>query len=281
MPTVLRAGKPAICELVSIRAEKLSICPSRATIMPATIKRRNTEEFVLGVDGCRAGWVVARLDLQDAKLSLDILPDFADLLTKYATKAALIMIDMPVGLADFGRRACEGMARQLLKPHRHSSVFSSPRRPMLSFSTYAEANAWGKSLGPEGGGGLSKQAWMITQKIKEIDRLLTPEDQALVREAHPEVAFWRLNHESPCRHSKRTKPGAAERLALLKQNGLQSPNQEFDRLRAKFGAQAVAQDDVYDACVLSLTACAVLDETAVHLTDGARDQRGLKMEIWG
>ena len=48
---------------------------------------------------------------------------------------------------------------------------------MLDFETYGDANAWGKAQGPDGGGGLSKQAWVITPKIREIDAIIAPADQ--------------------------------------------------------------------------------------------------------
>lgn len=249
--------------------------------MPATIRGKAPEDFVLGADGCRAGWVVVRLALRDNAVAADTAPDFATVLQR-AQKARMLMADMPIGLADEGPRACEREARALLKPLRHASVFSSPRRPMLDFATYAEANAWGKARqlaasGAERGGGLSKQAWMITPKIREVDAAISPRDQARLGEAHPEVAFWRLNGEQPCRFSKRTREGQDERKALLKRTGV-DPERLLDRIRDMSGAGV---DDVLDACAIALTAKARLTGEAVRLGDGARDRRGLLMEIWG
>ena len=251
--------------------------------MPATGSGKAPGAFVLGADGCRAGWVVARLALDDDKAAADIAPDFATVL-KRAQKARMIMVDMPIGLAEDGPRACEREARALLKPLRHSSVFSSPRRPMLDFETYAEANAWGKArqraaTGAEQGGGLSKQAWMIAPKIREVDAAIAPRHQARLGEAHPEVAFWRLNGEKPCRFSKRTREGQDERRALLRRGGVE-PDALLDRIRDIAGRGA-GVDDVLDACAIALTAKARLAGKAVRLGDGARDRRGLRMEIWG
>ncbi len=233
------------------------------------------DAFVLGVDGCRAGWACVRVNLCDNHTRGFIVERFDAL----PADARMVIVDMPVGLAQSGKRGCEAMARQKLKPLRHSSVFSSPRRPMLDLATYAEANAWGKAQGK--GGGLSKQAWMITPKIREIDAAITPADQARIGEGHPEVAFARLNNGQPCAHPKRKPEGQAERLALLIQAGIANAEEIYQTLRAQAGAKAIARDDVYDACVLALTAKARLEGAAWRLNDGACDARGLIMEIWG
>ncbi len=248
--------------------------------MPTTIRRVRQHKIVIGVDGCRGGWVFIRLNLNDGSVVAGIESEFRAILEGAGAQAQMTMVDMPIGLVDRGRRFCEGKARKLLKPLRHASVFSSPRRPMLDFETYEEANAWGKAQGDTGGGGLSKQAWMITPKIREIDQIITPAHQCYIGEGHPEIAFWRLNGGAPCIHPKRKKEGQAERKALLAQNGISEPDIHYEALRTKVGAK-VALDDVYDACALALTARARLEGNAIHLTDGARDARGLTMEIWG
>ena len=196
----------------------------------------------------------------------------------------MTMADMPIGLADEAARACERDARALLSPLRHASVFSPPRRGMLAFDDYAAANAWGKAqakrlTGAEKGGGLSRQAWMIAPKIREVDAFMTPARQARLAEAHPEVAFWRLNGGKPCAHAKRAADGRAERRALLAANGL-DPDPHFADLRKAAGGGA-GLDDWYDACALALTAKARLEDAAVRLSDDARDARRLVMEIWG
>lgn len=248
--------------------------------MPATYGGNEAGAFVLGVDGCRKGWVCVRLNLPDLTSAAFIAPAFDKLLAGVGAGAAMIIVDMPIGLAETGRRACEREARRRLSPLRHSSVFSTPRRPMLAFKTYEEANDWGKRQGKDAGGGLSKQAWMITPKIREIDDAITSADQTRLAEGHPEVAFWRLNGEQPCRHPKRASDGAQERLALLKEHGITAAEKHYEDLRLEVGT-GIGRDDVYDACALALTAKARLDGCAIHLTDGKTDARGLVMEIWG
>lgn len=248
--------------------------------MPATIKGKTgnlpVKGCVLGVDGCRAGWAVVCVNLCDNRVSGWIATSFAEILG--VKQAAMIIVDMPIGLCETGPRACEALARKLLSPLRHSSVFSSPKRPMLAFDRYEDANAWGKQ---HCGTGLSKQAWMIAPKMCEIDEVITPADQVRLGEGHPEVAFARLNNEKPCVWPKRKIEGQAERRALLERAGMVEAEDIYLSLRAEHGASAVARDDLYDAAALALTAKARLDGAALHLTDEARDARGLIMEIWG
>lgn len=232
--------------------------------------------YVLGVDGCKAGWAAVRVNLCDNRATGFIADHFAALMGE--TGCEMLIVDMPIGLADEGRRVCEKEARQKLKPKRTSSVFTSPRRPMFDFETYEEANAWGKAQ--QQNGGLSKQAWMIAPKIREIDAAITPGDQQRIGEGHPEVAFARLNG-GPCLHPKRKPEGQAERRAILSAAGIANAEEIYQSLRADHGAKAIARDDVYDACVLALTARARLEGTAWRLGDGAHDRRGLVMEIWG
>ena len=44
--------------------------------MPTTIRREQRDNFVIGVDGCRSGWVFARLNLDDSAVTAGLEPDF-------------------------------------------------------------------------------------------------------------------------------------------------------------------------------------------------------------
>ena len=250
--------------------------PVPAAAADTTGRRVARARFVLGVDGCRAGWAAVRVNLYDNAVTGFIAGTFAEVMR---ASAAMTVVDMPIGLSDRDARACEAMARGVLKPLRHCSVFSSPRRPMLAFAGYADANAWGK-LEENGGKGLSKQAWMIAPKIREIDAAIAPSDQARIGEGHPEVAFARLNCGAPCRHAKRKPEGQAERRALLERAGIADAEEIYETLRRDAG-RGVGRDDVYDACALALTAKARLEGSALRLSDDEHDARGLVMEIWG
>src|SRR5262249_13860219 len=127
----------------------------------------------------------------------------------------------------------------------------------------------------QGFGGISKQIWNIRPKIKEIDRAIVVEDQVRVYEAHPELAFARLNGGKPL-DSKHTAEGLAVRKRLLGAAGFTNLDrwlQELNRAQAK-------ADDLFDACALVLTAKNVLRGEGNHLPQVAeRDSRGLRMSI--
>ncbi len=232
---------------------------------------------VLGVDGCGAGWVVAARLAGTGETSVVITDSFRSILDGVGATADMIIIDMPIGLADFpqGRR-CEKEARARIGARR-SSVFPSPQRAMLAMNSYDAANDYGKRQGS----GITKQAWAITPKIREIDKIITPGLQSRIGEGHPELAFARLAGR-PCQHPKRTIDGQKERRDLLIGAGFN----EIDRLHVDLRLRhprkrEFAADDFYDACALALTAEARLAGAAWRLGDGACDSRGLLMEIWG
>ena len=130
------------------------------------------------------------------------------------------------------------------------------------------ANQWSKR---QGYGGISKQIWNIRPKIKEIDRAIAPADQARVYEAHPELAFARINGGKPL-DSKHTPEGLDARKRLLVREGFTNLDNWLQELRGK-GAKA---DDLFDACVLVLTARNILRGQAKHLPEVVeRDSRGL------
>lgn len=205
-----------------------------------------------------------------------IADSFGSILDGPGENASAIIVDIPIGLAESGGRSCEREARRRLG-RRRSSVFSSPRRPMLAFDRYEDANAFGKA----NGAGLSRQCWGIVPKIREADQQMTRDLQGLVGEGHPELAFTRLCG-APCAYPKRTAEGARERRSALVAAGLFSIDALLADLRRRHPRKReFADDDFYDACALSLTAEARLAGAAWRFGDDARDARGLLMEIWG
>lgn len=239
--------------------------------MPATGKRI----AVAGVDGCPFGWIATVRVPATGETSVAIADSFGALLDGPLSTAALIVVDMPIGLPERPGRACEHEVRRAIGPRR-SSVFSSPLRGMLAFDDYQKANAYGKARGA----GLSKQAWAITKKIREIDALMSPLMQTRVIEGHPELAFTRLGG-APCCYPKRTADGKRERIELLKASGVDASSM-LSALRATYPRKSVfADDDFIDACALALSAEAMTADKAWRLGDGARDARGLLMEICG
>jgi predicted RNase H-like nuclease len=185
----------------------------------------------------------------------------------------IVAVDMPIGLSDAGHRECESAARKILGPH-GARVFRVPPRGALEFryDDWAGANSWSKR---QGFGGISRQAWNISPKIAEIDTAIAAADQKRIFEAHPELAFARLNaHKALC--SKHTDKGLNDRKRLLRRLGFLNLNDWLKCRRTLFAKP----DDIFDASVLLLTAMRIRDGEAIALPRVApRDTRGLKMAI--
>ncbi len=184
---------------------------------------------------------------------------------------AVAAVDMPIGLPATGPRHCDQEARDLLGAAR-SRVFLHLRRPLLGFAhDYQAANQWAKKDGK----GLSVQAFHILPKIREIDEWIAPRRQARLKEAHPELAFARLNGGDPL-PSKATPLGLRARKRLLRDAGFVG----LDGMLREVKGGGAKPDDLLDACALTLTARRIAAGKAICLDSGARDRRGLKMEIW-
>ncbi len=231
---------------------------------------------IVGVDGCRLGWLC--VELAGERATATVSPDVADVWGRYHD-ADLIFIDVPIGLWDSGpqQRTCDHRARQILGPRR-SSVFTPPLRPSLEFTSYADASAHNHRLS---GRKLSRQAWGIVPKIKEVDHFLSGHQAAhgVVREVHPEVLFWSLNGREPMSHAKKKPQGRCEREQLLLRYCPEALQVMRD-VRARFLKREVADDDVLDALVAAV--CARICAGGNMTTFPARpevDPQGLPMEM--
>jgi len=168
--------------------------------------------WLAGVDGCKAGWVAALLNTRSGALRLELHPAFAAIVSS-SYRPAVIAVDMPIGLPSVSapRRACDAEARKLLGPRR-SSIFSPPLREVVALGDYAKANALSRRLS---GLGLSKQAFFLMPKIREVEAVLLSRPACAIRECHPELAFVAMNAGVPLVSSKRTPSGERRRRALL------------------------------------------------------------------
>ncbi len=225
---------------------------------------------VAGVDGCKGGWLIVRVDATARLRILDISVSttFQDLVDSTADCAA-VAIDVPIGLPDAAPRQADILARQAIGPRR-SSVFPAPMRATLDADEYEEACALSERAC---GRRLSKQTFAILPKIREADGQMTPALQGRVAEVHPEVSFWALNGRRTLEFWKRKPQGAEERLRIL------APAFE-DSISALAAPKGSGLDDLYDACAAAWTAGRIASGTEERLPpDPDLDSTGLRMEI--
>ena len=202
---------------------------------------------VLGVDGCRAGWVGALL--RGTTIQVLVAPGLEAVVTEARAREpslAVVAIDMPIGLPDGPPRLADLLARQRLPAGRKSSVFPAPTRPATEQPTHVEASAANREA--SGGIGLSIQAFHLVPKILEVDAFARLDLDVVLVEAHPEVSFAAIDPASVV-PAKRTAAGARVRSDALRRAGLEPP--------AYARGHGYVVDDLLDACVLAWTAARV------------------------
>ncbi|MDR3495503.1 MAG: DUF429 domain-containing protein [Ancalomicrobiaceae bacterium] len=240
-----------------------------------------------GIDGCRAGWIACLVD-GDGGLDPEI---------RVVARLAEVMdgpdapefaaIDMPIGLPEHcgpGGRGPERLVRPRLG-ERQSSVFSIPSRAAVyageglderaAYAAVCRA-ALATSDPPRK---VSKQAFNLFPKIREVDRWMADGGAGRLYESHPELALACLNNWSAMVLPKKVKSlpnpaGLDERRALLARHGFEP------RVLAR-PPRGAGPDDLIDACVLALVARRIRRGEAVSFPDPpARDGRGLPVAIW-
>jgi predicted RNase H-like nuclease len=103
---------------------------------------------------------------------------------------------------------------------------------------------------------------------------VTPDCQKWAFEVHPEVCFWALNHHSPMKHNKKTREGAAERIAVLR-----PVFPDIERHLANRPTR-VGADDLLDAGAAAWTALKWHRNEAESVCTPERDARCLATTIW-
>lgn len=241
-------------------------------------------KLVIGVDGCPDGWLAVAMPPDNpAGARLSFHADFASLLAAFPT-ALKISVDMPIGLPERleGRgRRCEVLARQRLAG-RQSSVFAIPARGAVMETDYRTACdiALQQSDPPRK---ISKQAFMLFPKIRDIDAAWQSGMETRIYETHPELAFWALNGGTAMSLPKKIKgrpnpAGLAERAEALKRAGFEQVFLETGSVDKLPGP--ARRDDLLDACVCAWSAARIHRGEALSFPDPAdRDDRGRPMAI--
>src|SRR6185437_7828679 len=84
--------------------------------------------LLMGIDGCRAGWVVAKAEESLESFKVLVVPTLDAVFEWVDRGAAFVAIDVPIGLSDGSSRECDLAARAFLRGSRKSSVFPAPCR---------------------------------------------------------------------------------------------------------------------------------------------------------
>lgn len=227
----------------------------------------------VGIDGCKTGWLA--FVYEHGQVTFNLEKSLARLFAQLPAQS-LVLIDMPIGLADAKStdRVCDKLARLALKPTRSSSVFPVPCRAAVFASSYEDAC---KSNIQELGKSLSKQSWAICPKIRELDELLRGGLSFDIRESHPEVVFSVWNR-APLSAHKSTEDGLSQRLDVL-QNAVSRPFPALQNALRVLPSSSINKDDIVDAFALMVAASR--PEVLRALPELADlDTVGLSRQIW-
>ncbi len=236
--------------------------------------------WVAGVDGRRGGWVVVLRPLGSLEVRGRLVERFREVLG-LLERPSIVGVDIPIGLLDRavkGGRECDREARRILGQPRGRSVFSPPVRGALTCKDYPSANRANKASSPEKVG-ISKQSFALREKLLEVNSLMTPRLQDIVREVHPELSFYELNGRKSMNHGKKARGGVGlrERRPLLLDVGFGPVIAEL----AKHPRGKLGEDDILDACVACWTAEQIVKGEALRVPENPpRDRCGLRMEMW-
>jgi predicted RNase H-like nuclease len=231
--------------------------------------------LAIGVDGCSSGWIYASLGA-----GLDpfgVVPNLSSLINKIPDDA-VVFVDIPISLWEESGHArnCDTAARRLLG-QRGSSVFPAPPRAILDAKDYDDALKRSRALT---GKGLSKQAFAIFPKIREVDNLLASDPRArmMIREIHPELCFWAFAGGSPMNYSKKKLEGFEERMCILEKVLPEARAMASSALRS-FKRKEVARDDIVDALVALATAASDPKFLATLPETPELDSKDISMEM--
>jgi predicted RNase H-like nuclease len=154
-------------------------------------------------------------------------------------------------------------------------VFPAPVRACLATGSYETIAARHRRAD---GRGLSKQAFHLLPKIRQLDEYLLEHTREISRvyEIHPEVSFATWNEGLALQHSKASAAGRAEREHLIDAIW----QGERERLWARVQGRGCRPDDLNDAFAALWTAVRIARGSARRRPQTMEtDEHGLRMEI--
>ena len=213
---------------------------------------------VIGIDGCKAGWITAKI-LENKSISFQIIENLNDSHLKEGNLSH-IGIDIPLQLSHSGKRLAEIEARALLR-NRACTIFSPPTLNALRAKNYIDAcDVNFKECGKR----ISKQSWNLFPKIKEAQEFLVNNSISKLRvfEVHPELSFMAMNGMSLINASKKTDIGREIRIKLVQKF---FPRFSFEAVRNKYKKSQVLDDDILDSISVLWSTQRIVDNIAIFL----------------
>tara|TARA_B110000014_G_scaffold254042_1_gene234158 strand:+ start:175 stop:864 length:690 start_codon:yes stop_codon:yes gene_type:complete len=225
---------------------------------------------VIGIDGCKAGWIIAKT-LENESISFQIIKNLNDVYLE-GINVSHIGIDIPLQLSHTGKRFAEIEARSLLK-NRACTIFTPPTLNALRAKNYMDAcevnfNECGKRI--------SKQSWNLFPKIKEAQEFLENKsiNKLRVFEVHPELSFMAMNDMSLVQASKKTDIGREIRIKLIQKF---FPKFSFESVRNEYKKNQALDDDILDSVSVLWSTQRIVDNIANFVP---KDPKRIDMRIY-
>ena len=211
--------------------------------------------YAVGIDGCSNGWLASFSKPFDFKNCHCLYSKYLDELISKLPQTTFVIVDIPIGLEEKKHiRECDIKAREFIGPRRHS-IFAPPCKKASLQSNYESANKLNKEITNYG---LSKQTWMINEKLKETQKLV--EKGYNLKEGHPECSFRELKGDF-LKFGKSNLLGFFERLNLITDLGfipVSLSNQLSNEIKAK-------PDDLLDSLILCWSASRHIQKKGIYL----------------
>ncbi len=237
-----------------------------AKLQPAAQDAAYGANEVVGLDGCKDGWIAAVV--QAGRLTAIEYHDSAAKVVHAHPQATVFAVDIPIGLSPSGKRKADQEARERL-PGCASRVFNAPAACVLDAADYKDASERSKRIA---GCGLTQQSFALLPKIREVANAIASNPEARVRETHPEICFTKMNQDKPL-PSKKTWNGIMLRKALLAEAGLVIP-QRVD-VAGRHNA-----DDVVDAVACAWAALRIDCRQAQSIPSKPETINDTPVAIW-
>jgi 8-oxo-dGTP diphosphatase len=269
----MRQSLAPLCEM----RQNLNLSEITSAIEPLYLQQFDNQDaseektVVVGVDGCKGGWIVA--SLKDKHLSVYKYASINEFVEEIPFDVCLI--DMIIGLQSKATDIRpETEARRELK-NRASTMFAAPSRQAVYGSTKEErlaANA--KALGKK----FTSQTDAIIPKIRELDEFMqaSPDMRNKILESHPEVCFGRMNG-GVLQSSKHTVEGVQDRVEILSEY---LPQVTYEWVHEQSKSIKCSADDITDAVCLAIVATMIINgESETIPKEPMADATGLLMKL--
>jgi len=215
-----------------------------------------------GVDWAGKGWFAVFLTA-DGDCEGDYYPTLWNLWREKGDNIRRMLVDIPIGLCEDTKRACDVAAKAYVGPKHQSSLFYTPIRKAI----YAKNIEAGKECHWDADTDFSiqNQAWSLVPQIRETDAFIQDiKGSDRVLETHPEACFVALNGDESLSHSKKTEEGTEERLELLDNMSKVDIRRFYEDSRSMFREPSYApmigdKDDIVDALVAAVSAASTED----------------------